>query len=265
MSETPNPVGTMEAQLLGQTGLKVSPIGFGAFKIGRNQKIKYPTPYDLPTEADVEKLLNAVLDMGISYIDTAPAYGLSEERIGRSIAHRRDEFVLSTKIGETFRDGQSQYDYSAAAVRHSIDSSRLLLDSEILDLVLIHSSGDDDFILNQTDAVATLCDLKQAGIVRAVGMSAKSIEGTRQSLEWADVIMVEYHLDDRSHEEVIAEAAERGVGVVIKKGLAAGHLTPDEAISFVLRNPHVDSLVIGGLNPAHIQVNVNVAGTISKG
>ncbi|MBT6157662.1 MAG: aldo/keto reductase [Planctomycetaceae bacterium] len=255
----------MKAQTLGQTGLKVSPIGFGAFKIGRNQKIKYPTPYDLPTEADVEKLLNAVLDMGITYIDTAPAYGLSEERIGRSIAHRRAEFVLSTKIGETFRDGESQYDYSTAAVRESIDRSRRLFGSEMLDLVFIHSNGDDDVILNHTDAVATLCDLKQAGTIRAIAMSAKTVEGTRQSLEWADVVMVEYHLDDRSHEEVIAEAAARGVGVVVKKGLAAGHLAPDEAIGFVLRNPHVGSIVIGGLNPAHIQANVHVAATISRG
>ena len=263
MSETPNPVGTMEARTLGQTGLTVSPIGFGAFKIGRNQKVKYPKPYDLPVEADVEQLLNAVLDMGITYIDTAPAYGLSEERIGRSIAHRRDEFVLSTKVGETFRDGQSQYDYSAAAVRESIDRSRRLFGSEMLDVVFIHSGGDDDFVLNQTDTVATLCELKQAGVIRAIGMSAKSIEGTRQSLEWADVIMVEYHLDDRSHAEVIVEAADRGVGIVVKKGLAAGHLSPDEAIRFVLRNPHIGSLVIGGLNPAHIQANVTVAGTIT--
>jgi aryl-alcohol dehydrogenase-like predicted oxidoreductase len=264
LSKTLNPVGTMEARTLGRTGLKVSPIGFGAFKIGRNQKVKYPKPYDLPAEAEVETLLNAILDAGVSYIDTAPAYGLSEERIGRSIAHRRDEFVLSTKVGETFRDGQSQYAYSAAAVRESIDRSRHLFASEILDLVFIHSNGNDDFVLKQTDAVATLCDLKQAGVIRAIGMSAKTVEGTRQSLEWADVIMVEYHLDDRSHEEVIAEAADRGVGVVVKKGLAAGHLAPDEAIRFVLGNPHIGSLVIGGLNPAHIRANVNVAGTIVR-
>ncbi len=255
----------MEARTLGRSGLQVSPIGFGAFKIGRNQKVKYPEPYDLPTEADVEKLLNAVLDMEITYIDTAPAYGLSEERIGRAIAHRRDEFVLSTKVGETFRDGQSQYDYSADAVRESIERSRRLLNSDALDLVFIHSGGDDDAVLNRTDVVATLRDLKQAGAIRAIGMSAKSVEGARQSLDWADVIMVEYHLDDRSHDEVIGEAADRGVGIVVKKGLAAGRLAADEAIRFVLRNPHVGSLMIGGLNPTHILANVDLAGTISGG
>ena len=86
----------------------------------------------------------------------------------------------------------------------------------------------------------------------------------RQSLDWADAVMVEYHLDDRSHEAVIREAAGRGVGVVVKKGLAAGHLPPDESIRFVLRNRDVGSLVIGGLNRAHIQANVALAATVSR-
>ena len=92
---------------VGQTGLKVPPLGFGAFKIGRNEGVKYPTPYDLPDEAAVGRLLNSILDLGCTLIDTAPAYGLSEARIGQAIGHRRGEFVLSTKVGETFEDGQS--------------------------------------------------------------------------------------------------------------------------------------------------------------
>jgi aryl-alcohol dehydrogenase-like predicted oxidoreductase len=201
--------------------------------------------------------------MGITYLDTAPAYGVSEERIGRAIGHRRDEFVLSTKVGETFADGESQYDYSAAAIRSSIDRSRRLLRTDVLDLVFVHSNGEDDTILNETDAVETLVQLKQSGVVRAIGMSAKTVGGTRVSLDWADAIMVEYHLEDRSHEEVMAEAAERGVGVLVKKGLAAGHLSPKEAIRFVLDNPHVDSLVIGGLNATHLQSNVTVAASVA--
>ena len=95
----------MKYRNLGDTGMKVSPVGFGALKIGRNQKTKYPQPYDLPDDAEVEKLLNGIIDLGINYIDTAPAYGTSEALIGRYLSHRRDELILSTKVGELFEDG----------------------------------------------------------------------------------------------------------------------------------------------------------------
>ena len=72
----------MELRPLGTTGLDVAPIGFGAFKIGRNQKTKYAVDYDLPTDREVESLLGGP-DAGINLIDTAPATA-SERRIGDS-------------------------------------------------------------------------------------------------------------------------------------------------------------------------------------
>ena len=249
----------MNSRPLGQTGFHVSPIGYGAFKIGRNQKVKYPQPYDLPDEQTVEKLLNSLLDRGITYIDTAPAYGLSEERIGKSISARRREYVLSTKVGEAFENGVSTYDFSATAVRHSIHRSLERLNTDVLDLVLIHSNGNDLEIQNETDAVATLCELKQQGLITAIGLSGKTVEGARQSLTWADVIMLEYNLNARSHEAVIALAAEAGIGVIVKKGLAAGHLPAGDAIRFVLGNRNISSLIVGGLSFDHLQSNLAVA------
>jgi len=249
---------------LGRTGLSVSPLGFGAFKIGRNQGAKYTEGYELPDEAEVERLLNEVLDLGISYIDTAPAYGVSEERIGRAIAHRRGEFVLSTKVGETFENGTSTYDYSDIAVRNSVERSLHRLQTDVLDVVFIHSNGDDLSILNNTGVVAALGDLKAEGTIRAVGMSGKTLPGARQALDWADVIMVEYHLKDRSHESLIAEAGKRGIGVVVKKGLASGRLEAAESIRFVLANDHVSSLTVGGLNLDHIRSNIAAAKSVGK-
>src|SRR5207244_10288648 len=75
----------MVLRALGKTGLKVTPISFGAFKIGSNEKTKYEQNYPLPSEEETSRLLNGVLDLGINLIDTAPAYGLSEQRIGRHI------------------------------------------------------------------------------------------------------------------------------------------------------------------------------------
>lgn len=246
----------MVPRRLGSTPFQLSPIGFGAFKIGRNEKIKYDQPYDLPDEAQVERLLTGVLDLGINHIDTAPAYGLSEQRIGRLLSHRNDEFIVSTKVGETFEAGESKYDFSEQAIRFSVQRSRERLQRDLLDVVFVHSDGRDMDILERTDAVATLRALRDEGVIRAIGFSGKTVEGARTALDWADAIMVEYHMQDRSHEEVIAEAAQRGVGVVVKKGLASGRLPAADAIGFVLGHPGVTSLIIGGLNLAHIRDNI---------
>jgi aryl-alcohol dehydrogenase-like predicted oxidoreductase len=248
-----------ERRPLGRTGLCVSPLGFGAFKIGRNQKTKYPAPYDLPSEPEVAALLNGILDLGVNYIDTAPAYGHSEERIGRLLSARRGECVLSTKVGERFADGVSTYDFSAKAIRDSFEQSLRRLATEAIDVLLLHSDGRDRWIQTQTDAVCALQALKAKGLARAIGLSGKTVEGARLALEWADVIMVEYHLEDRSHEEVIAEAAARGLGVVVKKGLGSGRLPAEAAIRFVLENPRVATIVVGGLNLAHFRSNVAAA------
>jgi len=244
---------------LGRTGLVVSPIGFGAFKIGRNEKTKYPANYDLPSESDVNYLLDGILGLGINYIDTAPAYGLSEERLGRCLASRRREFVLATKVGETFSEGVSRYDFTSAGLRASVERSLVLLKTDVIDVLLLHSDGRDQWIQSDTDAVTILQELRDRGLARSIGLSGKTVEGARQALGWADVLMVEYHIEDRSHEALIEQAAQNGVGVVVKKGLASGHLPAGEAIRFVLANPHVATIVVGGLNLAHFRENMRLA------
>ncbi len=252
----------MAPRRLGRTDLLVTPIGFGAFKIGRNEGIKYPCGYALPDESESTRLLNAVLDAGIRYIDTAPAYGLSEERIGRAIAHRRAEYVLSTKVGEEFAEGVSRYDFSAGAIERSLERSLRRLRTDVLDIVMIHTHADDLAILSQTDAVACLQRARQRGWMRAIGWSGKSVAAERLALHWADVLMVEYHADDPSHAEVIAAAGQSGVGVVVKKGLASGRLDAQQALAFVLRNSAVDSVVVGSLNLDHLLANVQVAAAL---
>ncbi len=249
----------MDRRPLGNSGILVSPIGFGAFKIGRNTGARYPGAYELPSDVEVERLVHAVLDLGINYIDTAPAYGTSEERIGRTISQRRDEFIISTKVGEEFEDGRSRYDFSPRAVRSSIDRSRKRLQMDVIDVAFIHSDGKDRAIMESSGAVETLLELKSRGVIRAVGMSGKTVEGARLALDWADAIMVEYHLEDRSHEEVMREAKAHGMGVVVKKGLGSGRLPPEEAIPFVLANEAVALIVIGGLNLDHIRANIEMA------
>jgi aryl-alcohol dehydrogenase-like predicted oxidoreductase len=244
---------------VGRTGLAVPPLGFGAFKIGRNEGIKYPSGYELPSEDEAARLLNGVLDLGCTLIDTAPAYGLSEERIGRHLARRRGEFVLSTKVGETFADGQSTFDFTEPGVRASLERSRSRLKSDVLDIVFIHSPGNDRDVLEQSDVVAVLKDYRERNVVRAIGLSGKTVEGACMALEWADALMVEFHPHDTSHRDVIEEAGRRGVAVFVKKGLASGRISPQEAIPFALRQTGVTSLIVGGLNFHRFRSNWELA------
>jgi len=249
----------MNHRRLGSTVLSVSELGYGTFKIGRNRQHRYAADYDLPGERDVEVLLNSALDLGITLIDTAPACGVAEERIGRAFGHRRDEFVLATKIGETFEAGVSHFDFSAAAVSVSIEASLRRLRTDRIDVVCVHSDGGDLAIQQQTDVIETLQQCRRRGVVRAIGFSPKTVDGARAAIDWADVLMVTFNREDTSHAGVIAEAAAAGRGVLVKKGLASGRLPAGEAIRFVLDHPGVSSLLVSTLSLEHLAANVAAA------
>jgi aryl-alcohol dehydrogenase-like predicted oxidoreductase len=245
---------------LGRTGLLLSPIGFGAFKIGRNEGIKYEHAYDLPSDAEVERLVRGLVDLGITWFDTAPAYGTSEERLGAALPRRREGIVLSTKVGETFDAGRSTYDFSPAAVAASLERSRMRLRAERIDLVFVHSDGRDEVALATGPALEVLRSAQDRGLVGWVGFSGKTLEGFRAALAARyDALMVEYHPLDATMAPILDEAARSGVGVVIKKPLASGRVAPAEAIPFGLAAPAVASLAIGGLRLDRFAEHVRLA------
>ncbi len=92
---------------LGDTGLAVSPLGLGTVKFGRDQGVKYPSGFTIPDDREAADLLALARDLGINLIDTAPAYGRSEERLGPLLRGQREHWVIVSKVGEEFVDGQS--------------------------------------------------------------------------------------------------------------------------------------------------------------
>ncbi len=246
---------------LGRTGLTVSPVGFGAFKIGRNQGIKYAAGYDLPDDETSDRLLHRVLDLGIDLIDTAPAYGSSEERIGRALSGRRDDFTLSTKVGETWRGDAGHYDFSPDAVEGSLERSLKALRTDRLDLVFVHSDGSDRAILERGEVLEVLERRRDAGDLRFIGFSGKTVEGHLAAIESGafDALMVEFHPLEPSQRPVIEAASAADVGIVVKKGLASGRLEPRDALPFCLEPPGVATVVIGSLTPEHLADNLAIA------
>ena len=250
---------------LGSTGIDVSALGLGTVKFGRNEQVKYPQDFKIPKDQDVMRILDMAWSLGINFIDTAPAYGTSEERLGKLLAQRHD-WVIETKVGEIFENGQSHFDFSAKHTRESVENSLRKLRRDYLDVVLVHSSGDDMNIIQQEDALAELENLKQKGLIRAFGMSTKTVEGGLWIVEHCDVVMATCNLEYDEEQAVLDRAKELNKGVVVKKGLLSGYAGVardgsgiERSFEHVLSKPAVSSMIVGTINRHHLKNNVEIA------
>lgn len=250
----------MDLRPLGSCDIQVSPLGLGSVKFGRNQQVKYPAGFQIPDDGAVSRLLALAGDLGINLIDTAPAYGTSEARLGQLLPGSRQDWVIVTKVGEIFEEGVSRFDFSAAHTRASVERSLQQLRTDYLDVVLIHSSGDDLAILQQEPVLETLRDLKREGKLRAIGMSSKTVEGGLRVVECCDLVMATCNIDYNEELPVLRAAAEQGKGVLIKKGLMSGHVSGAQGVrrsmEFVFAQPGVSSMIVGTINPEHLTANV---------
>ncbi len=256
----------IKKSVLGSTGIAVSAVGLGTVKFGRNQQVHFPEPFDLPSDQQVLTLLSCAQTLGINLLDTAPAYGNSEERLGQLLRGQRQDWVLSTKVGEEFVEGRSEFCFSADSIRNSVQRSLQRLNTDYLDIVLVHSNGDDQKIIEENPVFETLDELKQAGLIRAFGMSTKTVVGGKLAVERSDVVMVTYNLAHTEEQPVIAHAHHHNKGIFIKKALASGHLQKlaatdpvRAAMQFVFQEPGVSSVILGTLNPQHLTYNVECA------
>jgi aryl-alcohol dehydrogenase-like predicted oxidoreductase len=191
----------------GATGLTVPVLGLGAGQLGDARL----------GDAEAGRLLQAALDVGVTLIDTARGYGLSEERIGRHLAHRRAEFVLATKVGYGV---EGEADWTAGCVRRGIDEALRRLRTEVLDVVLLHSCGPGP--LHDEGILGALDEARQAGKLRVAAYSGEG-EPLRQALASGRYGAVECSVnlcDQRGLDEAIPTAAGRGLGVIAKRPLA---------------------------------------------
>lgn len=255
--------------------LNLPPAGLGTVKFGRNQGIKYPNAFDLPTDTAIKDLLALALDLGVNLLDTAPAYGNSEQRLGKLLTHRQ-QWVLCTKVGEQFHQQQSTYNFSASAIRLSIQQSLQRLNTDYLDIVLIHSDGNDEAILGNGETVETLQKLKQSGVIRAIGLSGKTAAGGIAALtEYdMDIAMITHNLIYQQEQTVIETASQQNKSILIKKAFASGHLTKlgqdpvQQSMDFIFSCPRTAAnlvVILGTINPQHLRENVTaIANSLSQ-
>lgn len=143
----------------GHTGLMVSAVGLGAGQIGDAQL----------DEADVDHLLNAAIDDGVTLIDTAPSYGLSEARIGRCLAARRGDYVLSTKLGYGVAGIEN---WTGPCITAGIEQALRVMHTDRLDIAHLHSCPHST--LARGDVIDALERAKRDGKIRAMAYSGEN-------------------------------------------------------------------------------------------
>jgi aryl-alcohol dehydrogenase-like predicted oxidoreductase len=197
----------MQTRAYGTTGLTVSVLGFGAGQIGESQT----------DEGTVERLLHEVVDLGITLIDTARGYGLSEERIGRYLSSVRQRLVLSTKGGYGV-DGVP--DWTGEVITRGVEDALRRLRTDYLDVFHLHSCPRD--VLERGEVVVALERAVAAGKVRVAAYS-----GENDALAWAASCSVFHGLqcsvnvaDQAALDAPLPEAVARGVGVIGKRPMA---------------------------------------------
>src|SRR5436190_1252272 len=193
----------------GKTGFQASPLGFGAAPIGY-----------LNTEREkVRKILNLLLDRGVTIVDTAASYEGSEEMIAESIGHRRKDFVLISKCGGSLPDIDAPA-WSAELVRKTVDRSLRRLRTDRLDVMLLHSC--DLQTLQKGEAIGALIEAQKAGKVRFPGYS-----GDNEAAAWAagrpEIAVIETSVnitDQLNIDMVLPLTRKNNIGVLAKRPIA---------------------------------------------
>lgn len=262
----------------GDTGIRVSRLGYGGGHIGGGEI----------TDGDAVRLLHCALDLGITLFDTARGYGVSEERMGRAFADRRERVVLSTKIGY----GVSGIpDWTAAIISAGVTEALRKLQTDRIDIVHLHSCPLDT--LRNSGVVEVLAEEKKKGRIRCAAYS-----GDNDALAWAaangafDSLQCSINIcDQHALEQSIPAARESGKGVIAKRPLAnapwkfsmlpAGQYVEtywrrfeemgmrgwgvdweDAALRFASHLPGVHSCIVGTRNEEHLRRNIE---TVRRG
>ncbi|MEM8662266.1 MAG: aldo/keto reductase, partial [Pseudomonadota bacterium] len=168
----------------------------------------------------------------------------------------------------------SRFDYSAKHTRHSVERSLRRLRTDVIDIVSVHSCGDDLDIIERTGVLEQLQRLKEQGVIRAFGISTKTTAGGLAAAGICDIQMLTYSLSDQSQLPVLEACERTGCGVLIKKPFASGHLVAQgsvmskrakDSLDLILKQPGIGAAVIGTVNTTHLEFNVDVAKSVLAG
>ncbi len=188
----------------GLNGFEVSALGFGAGHIGGSNI----------SDNEAGKLLNYALDNGINLFDTARGYGLSEERIGKFLSYRREEFILSTKVGYDIPGYENwTYDIIPAGIEAALKKLR----TDYIDIVHLHSCSKD--VLLKGEVIDALEKAKRDGKIKVAAYSGENedLSYAVHSGRFGSLQTSVNPTDQRDIADIIPKAKEEGMGVIAKR------------------------------------------------
>ena len=218
----------MEYRILGKTGLNASTMGLGGIPIQRIDAARTRT------------LIEALIENGINYIDTARGYTVSEEYLGQALEGLRDKFILATKSMARTKD----------AMAKDIDISLHNLRTDYIDLYQVHNPSLEqlDQIISGNGALEALLEAKADGKIGHIGLTAHSAEVFEKALalDWVETIMFPYNIVETHGENLIKQCADKNIGFIAMKPLAGGAIDdPALAMRFISSNPDVSVIIPG--------------------
>ncbi len=211
----------MQRKILGRTGLEVTQLGYGTMGL------RGPRTWGVRVvdEAGAERMLNAVLDAGINLLDTAPDYGLCEERIGRYVSSRRSEYLLATKCGCDYTQREDhlelRHTWKPDVIRRNVETSLQRMRTDYIDLLQFH--GGDAETLQREGLIDLMYRLRDEGVIRHFGISSALPDlPALIDLGVFETFQIPYSCLAPEHHDLITRAAERGAGIIIRGGIAHG-------------------------------------------
>ena len=232
----------MEYTNLGNTGLKVSRLGFGGIPI---QRI---------TQEEATALIHKLPEYGINYIDTARGYTVSEEYLGIAMEGIRDKFVLATKSMARTRE----------TMEKDIETSLKNLRTDHIDLYQVHNAppAQMNIVTGEGGALEALLEAKAAGKIGHIGITAHEIGTFEMGLEmdWVETIMFPYNFVELQAADLIRKCAEKGKGFICMKPLAGGAIeNAPLAMRFIASNKDITVNIPGMANEDELKQNVAAA------
>ncbi len=275
----------LKNKLLGNTGISVTQLGYGAMEI-RGSRVWNGRPI---TDMEAEIILNAVLDAGINFIDTSNDYGRSEVLIGKYLMKRRSEFTLATKCGCFWTDRGDHDEITHVWTRENllanIETSLNRLQTDYVDLLQLHNAPVED--TDRAELVSVLEEIRQTGKIRFFGVSSTFPHiKTYIDRKVFQTFQIPYSAMDRAHEKAITLAAQSGAGTIIRGGVGQGEPGKgrgDESrwalwdkanlndlleigesptafiLRFTLSHPDISTIIVGTGSLKHLKENLVMA------